>query len=90
MKSSLKSLLLWVCLSYSALAADLSVLMADIEPKPLNSPPQASKIVIPFDEAPETAEAGSALDDFAFANKAPNGSSPATGPAAAMPHLEGF
>ena len=90
MKLFLKSLLLWICLSFNALAADLSVPMADIEPKPLHSPPQANKIVIPFDEAPMPAEAGSAMDDFAFANKTPNSGSPVTGPATAMPHLEGF
>lgn len=91
MKSLLTSLLLWVCLPLSALAADLSVPMADIEPKSHNSPSRASQLAMPLDEDPVPAEAGSASDDFAFVNKGSAGSgSTATGPAAAMPYLEGF
>ena len=65
--------------------------MADIEPQSIRPPTQASQAVMPAEEAPAPAAAGSGLDDFAFANKGSAGSgSPVTGPEAALPHLEGF
>lgn len=91
MKPPLKSLLLWVCLPFSALAADQSTPMADIEPQLLSTPVQARKVIVPLEDVPDPAMAGSASDDFAFVNKGPTGNgSTATGPAAAMPYLEGF
>lgn len=91
MKLPLKSFLLWICLHFSALAADQGTPMADIEPQSLSSSPQASKFVAPAEEASAPAAAGSGLDDFAFTNKGSTGSgNPLTGPEAALPHLEGF
>jgi hypothetical protein len=90
MKSPLKSFLLWVCLPFSALAADPTTPMIDIEPKLLNPPPQASQVVMPTEDTHATAMPGSASDDFAFVNKDPKGGGPVPRTESALPHLEGF
>lgn len=90
MKSFLKSLVLSACLPFTALAADQSTPMADIEPKPLHAPSRASQAAMLAEEAPAPAMGGSASDDFAFVNKDPKGNAALSGSEVVLPHLEGF
>ena len=70
MKSSLIYAALLTFVSCSAFAADQATPMADIEPMPIMVPKAAISAPNPTEEA--TVQAGSAVDDFAFATKSPN------------------
>jgi hypothetical protein len=82
--------------SCSAIAADPTVPMADIEPKPAIAPKAIIFDTNPAEQA--TVQSGATLDDFAFAakgqNNLPEGSqqngSQTMEPQRHLPHLEGF